>query len=120
MGTHTASSHNQKKDNKYKNKKQPELTEKQTVWKSDSQGVKEEIFIQASIRGGDGQLGGDDSWRGCSWWVRLQLADPVGWQIVGWVVPHLHAYKLGGRTRERDRPHHPGFHSGEIKPHTSD
>ena len=32
-----------KEDNtKYKNKKQPELPENQTVWKSDNQGVKEE------------------------------------------------------------------------------
>ena len=35
--------HNQKDDNnKIKNKKQPELTENQTTWKSDIQGVKEE------------------------------------------------------------------------------
>ena len=27
----------------FKNKKQPELTENQTVWKSNNQGVKEEI-----------------------------------------------------------------------------
>ena len=41
-----ATSHNQKKDdNNFKNKKQPELTENQTVWKSDNQGIKEEIFI---------------------------------------------------------------------------
>ena len=29
----------------FKNKKQPELTENQTVWKSNNQGVKEETFI---------------------------------------------------------------------------
>ena len=40
-----------------KNKNQPELTENQTVWKSDNQGDKEEIFIQTGRRGGDGQLG---------------------------------------------------------------
>ena len=39
-----ASLHNQKKDNnKFKNKKQPELTENPTVWKSDNQEVKESI-----------------------------------------------------------------------------
>ena len=33
--------HNQKKDNnKFKNKKQPELPENRTVWKSDNQGLK--------------------------------------------------------------------------------
>ena len=31
-------------------------------------------------------------------------------------VPHLHADKLGGTTRERDRPCNPGFQRGEIKP----
>ena len=30
----------------FKNKKQPELTENQTVWKSDRQGNKEETLIQ--------------------------------------------------------------------------
>ena len=60
-----ASSHNQNKDNnKFENKKQPELTENQTVWKSDNQGVKEETFIQTGRRVGDGQLGGEDLWQG--------------------------------------------------------
>ena len=40
-----------------KNKKQPEWTENQAVWKSNNQGVKEETFIQASRRGGEGLLG---------------------------------------------------------------
>ena len=48
----------------FKNKKQPELTENQTVWKSDNQGDKEETFIQTSRRGGDGQPGGEDSQQG--------------------------------------------------------
>ena len=48
---HFSSSHNQKKDNnKFKNKKQPELPENHTVWKSDNQGVKEETFIQTGRR----------------------------------------------------------------------
>ena len=41
-------SHNQKKDNKFKNKKQPELPKNQPAWKSDNQGVKEETFIQTA------------------------------------------------------------------------
>ena len=41
----------------FKNKKQPELTENRTVWKSDYQGDKEETLIQTSRRGGDGQPG---------------------------------------------------------------
>ena len=50
--------HNQKKENnKFKNKKQPELTENRTVWKSDNQGVKEETFIQTCRRGRDRQPG---------------------------------------------------------------
>ena len=42
---HFASLYNQKDINKFKNKKQPELPENRTVWKSDNQGVKEETFI---------------------------------------------------------------------------
>ena len=58
IGRYTAFSNNQKKDNnKYKNKKQAELPENQTVWKSENQGGKEKTFIQTSRRGRDGQLG---------------------------------------------------------------
>ena len=77
VGRHTVSSHNQNKDNnKFKNKKQPELTENQTIWKSDNQGVKEETFIQTSRRGGDGQPGGEDTRQGSSWWTRWQTMQP--------------------------------------------
>ena len=69
---HCASSHNQKKNNnKFKNKKQPELTENRTVWKSDNQGVKEDTFIQTGRRDRDGQLGGGLT-------ARQQLADRRG------------------------------------------
>ena len=51
----------------FKNKKQPKLTENQTGWKSDNQGVKEDTFIQTGRRGGDGQLGGEDSKQGSGW-----------------------------------------------------
>ena len=57
-----ASSHNQK-DNKFKNKNQPELPENRTVWKSDNQRVKETL-IQNCRRGGDGQPGGEDARQG--------------------------------------------------------
>ena len=85
--------HNQKKDNKFKNKKPPELTENQTVWKSDNQRVKEETFIQSDRRGRDCQPGR----RGYG--ARQWLVDLA--------VPHLHADKLGGTTREKDRPRVP-------------
>ena len=50
---------NEKDSNKFKNKKQPELPENRTVWKSDNQGVKEETFIHTGRRDGDGQLDGE-------------------------------------------------------------
>ena len=40
----------------FENKKQPELTENRTVWKSDKQGDKETL-IQTGRRGGDRQPG---------------------------------------------------------------
>ena len=51
----------------FKNKKQPELTENQTVWKSDNKGDKEETFIQTTRSGGDGQPGREDLWQGDGW-----------------------------------------------------
>ena len=52
-----------------KTKKQPELPENLTVWKSDNQGVKEETFMQTNQRGRDKQPG----WRGLM--TRQQLED---------------------------------------------
>ena len=59
-----------KEGQQFKNKKQPELTENRTVWKSDNQGDKEDTFNQTSRRGGDRQPGH----RGLE--ARPQLADP--------------------------------------------
>ena len=53
----------------FKNKKQLELTENRTVWKSNNEGVKEETFIQTGRRGEDGQLGGEDSGQNGGWWT---------------------------------------------------
>ena len=54
----------------FKNKKQSELTENQTVWKSNNQRDKEETFIQTSRRGRDGKLGTEDSRQGSGWQTR--------------------------------------------------
>ena len=52
------------------------MGENLTVWKSDNQGVKEEIFIQTGRRDGDGQPGRRVLV------ARWQLADPVRGRIV--------------------------------------
>ena len=38
------------------------------------------------------------------------------WWLADWAVPHSHADKPGGTTREQDRLCNPGFQFGEIKP----
>ena len=61
----------------------------------------------------------EDTWQGSHWRIRQarwQLEDQVRWQLVDWVVPHLHVDKLGGTTGEPDRPHNLGFQLREIKP----
>ena len=50
----------------FKNKKQPELTENRTVWKSDNQGDKEETFIHTGRRAETGSQGREDSRQGSS------------------------------------------------------
>ena len=82
IGRHTgASLHNQNKDNnKFKNKKQPELIENKTVWKSNSQEVKEDTFVQTCRRGGDGQPSGEDLWQGGGWqsrWSHIRVQSPI-------------------------------------------
>ena len=47
----------------FKSKKQPELTENRTTWKSDNQGDKEETFIQTSRGAETGSRGGQNSWQ---------------------------------------------------------
>ena len=51
----------------FKNKKQLELTENRTVWKSNNKGDKEKTLTQTGRRGGDGQPGAEDSWQGGGW-----------------------------------------------------
>ena len=107
----------------FNNKKQPELTENRTAWKSDNQGDTEEAFIQTSRRGGDGQP-----------WQRALGAmrpDPETWWIVeptGQAVrpladprtPHSRIHKPGRTAGERSRPCNPGLQLREIKLQTSD
>ena len=72
MPPHTTKRRTKKKNN------QPELTENQTVWKSDNQGVKEETFIQTSRSSGDRQLGQ----RGLT--ARQCLEDKARWLLEDW------------------------------------
>ena len=103
--THCASSHNQKDNNEFKHKNQPELTENRTVWKSDNQGVKEETLTQTGRGGGDGQLGGEASWQGGGWQSgRSHIHLRINWEE-----------QLG--TRHISQPRVP---AGKIKPQTSD
>ena len=110
--------HNQKKDNnKFKNTKQPELTENRTVWKSNNQGVKEETFIQTGRRGGNEQLGGEDL-RQCSCWRTVAAGVPGEVVDCGLGSP---TFQCGwtwrvGTTGEWDRLSNLGFQHGEIKP----
>ena len=43
------------------------MTENQTVWKADNQGVKEATLTQTGRRGRDGQPGGEDLQQGSGW-----------------------------------------------------
>ena len=102
-GQDEASSHNQKKDNnKFKGGGGTELSENQTVWKLENQGIKKETCIQTGRRGGHRQLG--------------QGGHTARQQREKRAVPHLHVDKPGGTTAEQDRLCNPGFQSGEIKP----
>ena len=82
----------------FQNKYQSEVPENRTVQKSNSQGVKEETFIQTGRRSRDEQPGQ----RGCT--HRLRLADWVGKAAAGrWAVLHLpvdknHGGELGSKT----------------------
>ena len=97
----------------FKNKKQPELTENRTVWKSDNRGEKEETFIQtgrgaemgsrAERTRGKAAAGGPSEVADCgTGWAKLQLALEAAAGEPG------------------DRPHDPGLQVGEIKPQTTD
>ena len=69
-----SSFHQQKKDtNKYKNKKQPELPENQTVWKSDNLELKKKHSSRL-VKGVEmGRQGREDCWRTelatCGRWI---------------------------------------------------
>ena len=82
------------------------MPENQTAWKSDNQGIKEEIFIKTGRRGRDRQP--------------RQRGLMERWWLVDQVVPHSWSDKLGGITEEQDRAHNPEFQCRDIKPQTSD
>ena len=95
----------------FTNKKQPELTENRTVWKSDNQGVKEETLTQTGRGGGDWQPGGEDPQKAAAGGpskvadcgtgqARLQLADPTRWWLADPVAPHSHLDKPRGTAGE--------------------
>ena len=109
---HFTFSHNQKKDNnKFKNNKQLELPEDQTLLQSDNHGVKEETFIQTGRRGGDRQPG----WRGHT--ARQWLVDRVcKATIADWAVPHSCMDKLGGSIQNKTHCTIQGSIVGKIIP----
>ena len=61
-----------------KTKKQQELPENQTAYKSNNQGVKEETFIHTGRRGRDRQLGGEEVWQGCGWCTGVDEVEAGG------------------------------------------
>ena len=91
-----------KDNNKFNTNKTRELTENQTVWKSDNQSQRRNIIRD-----------GRERWRWTAWWrglraqlpleeggrqARQQLVDPMRQQLVHWMVPYSHADNLGGIT----------------------
>ena len=95
--------HSQKKgNNQFKNKNQPQLSENQTVWNYNNQGIKEKTFTQTGRRGTDRQPG------------RRGHAGKVAAGRLG--IPTI-AY---GQTRRSNwgvrQLHNLGFQHGEIKP----
>ena len=88
-------------------KKQPELPENQTAWKSDNQGVKEEAIIQTSRRGREDLWQGGGSWtqRGGELWSRVGKAAAGSKAAAG---------------GPGDIPRNPGLQHGEIMPQTTD
>ena len=96
----------------FKNKKQPELTENRTVWKSKSEGDKEETFIQTGRRGGDRQPGRT---RGREVAGRSREVADCG---AGWAKLQLASESAAGGLG--DRPCNPWFQRGEIKPQISE
>ena len=82
----------------FNNKKEPELAENRTVWKSNNQADKEETFIQTGRMGRDGQPG----WRGHTSKVAAGGPSKVADCGAGWAKLQLRseaaACGLGGPT----------------------
>ena len=55
IGRHIAPPRTTKRRKQFKIKKQPELTENRTAWKSDNLGDEDKTFVQTGRWGGDGQ-----------------------------------------------------------------
>ena len=96
----------------FKNKKQPELTENRTLWKSNNQGNKEETFTQ--------QVGGAETGsRQTGHTARWQLVDPARWRIVEGGRQSC-SWQQGSSWQTRRQTGNPGLQLREIKPQTTD
>ena len=103
-------------NNNLKTKKQPELTENRTVWKSDHQGDKEETFIQTVKRGRGAET--------CSWAERAHSKVAAGGPSevadcgAGWAKLQLAEEAAAGAPD--DTPGNLEFQLREIKPQNTD
>ena len=115
VGRHTVPPRTTKRrTQQFKNKKQPELTDNRTVWKSDNQGDEEDTFIQTGRRGKDWQrgrrgprskaaAGGPSEVVDCgTGQARLQLADPTRWWLADPMAPHSRIDKQEQQGSEAD------------------
>ena len=91
------------------------MTETQTVWMSNNQGVKEETFSQTSRRGRDRKPG----WRGHlsrhSWRTRR-----ARWKLTQQAVPHSLVDKQGGKLGSQTDHATQGSSSGKESLKTCD
>ena len=112
MYIHFASSHNQK-DNKFKNKKLPELPENRTVWKSDTKGLKKKHSSRPVGGTEKGSQGGGDSWQGSGWRAR------AGEAAAGKAGGPTFACRLTGRNnwgvRQTTQPRAPAWGNKAAK-----
>ena len=105
--------HTTKGQQQFKNKKQPELTGNQTIWKSDNQGDKKKHSSRPVGGSETGSWGGEDRGRAVAGRPR-EVADCGAGRAKLQLASEAAAGGLG------DRPRNPQFQRGEIKPQTTD
>ena len=110
-----ASPHNQKKDNKFKNKNNQNCQKIELYGSPTTKELKKKHSSRLVGGAEMGSWGGEDAWQGGGWLTGGWRMGQARWLLGDQMDPNSCTDKPGGTIGEQERLHNPGFQQREIK-----